>query len=239
MEEFRIHEISAVDHPAQEGAKVAIMKRRASAATVRAREQPPVFMKRVAEIRRRDGCDGVTAMRRARREYPAELAAMQKQTETFLLDIEVTDDGMRLARPAAWTQMFDQQEMAGAAKRKTLVRGPDKFGRIVDGIMQDEGVTRTEAWRLAARRNPELLAAMQRGEIVHEVGKAEEIDEEEAEERLAELEERRRGRAGHLSASKFMELVSKVRARDGCSRTEAMSRARREYPGEFADFQMV
>jgi hypothetical protein len=28
MEEFRIHEISAVDHPAQEGAKMAIMKRR-------------------------------------------------------------------------------------------------------------------------------------------------------------------------------------------------------------------
>ena len=38
------------------------------------------------------------------------------------------------------------------------MRGDNKFERIVDGIMQDEGVSRTEAWKLGARRNPELLS---------------------------------------------------------------------------------
>lgn len=72
MEDFRIDEISAVDRPAQKGARARIMKRQTEDAKME-------FQKRVDEIRKRDDCSQTEAMSKAREEFPDEYEAYQRE----------------------------------------------------------------------------------------------------------------------------------------------------------------
>ena len=89
MRALKIDEVSVVDRPAQQGAVMTIMKRddgvEKAPVQPRARMKPAydgksksskaVWLSCVEKVRSRDGCDGVTALRTARKEYPSEFAA--------------------------------------------------------------------------------------------------------------------------------------------------------------------
>ena len=70
LREFTITEVSAVDRPAQEVARMVLMKRR---------EDETSFQRRVSEIAKRRGCSRLHAMRKARAQYPDEFAEYQAE----------------------------------------------------------------------------------------------------------------------------------------------------------------
>ncbi len=73
LTEFEITEVSAVDKPAQEGARAAIMKRKSAevAEGIAFIKQAHVeFEKCATQIAKRDGCKAHVALSRARAEHP-------------------------------------------------------------------------------------------------------------------------------------------------------------------------
>jgi len=70
LREFTITEISAVDRPAQQMARMVLMKRG---------EDESSFQTRVSEVAKRHGCSRMAAMRKARVEYPDEFEEYQAE----------------------------------------------------------------------------------------------------------------------------------------------------------------
>ncbi|QPC43886.1 hypothetical protein HW532_15030 [Kaustia mangrovi] len=154
MREFKIDELSVVDSPAQEGARAVLMKRRvprerfnAPVPPMSERDEPLTFDKlarpaqetepmsnfeaRVDEIAKRDSCQRMDAMTKARLRYPDEYDAYQKA-------------GAVTSRPV-YEKSRSDAEIA--------------FEKLVDQIQTRDRSNRFEALKKAAREHPRELAA--------------------------------------------------------------------------------
>jgi hypothetical protein len=92
------------------------------------------FMKHVNEIQRRDGCDGMTGMHRARLEFPEAYQSFQNAD---------------VAPPVV---SFEKSNKAEA-----------EFELLVDGIVARDKVNRHTAMQRARREQPSLFAAYRSG----------------------------------------------------------------------------
>ena len=72
IRKLKITEISGVDNPCQEGARMTIMKRAEAPLTAMT-----AFDQRVTEIQQSDGCSRVQAMSKARQEFPTDFDIYQ------------------------------------------------------------------------------------------------------------------------------------------------------------------
>jgi len=176
LEKLKITEISGVDRPCQEGARVTIMKRedpkvnklhaledrvlvlknRADALTehLANRAEPaapiPDFDTVVASIPKRDNCSGTQAFTKARREAPDAFAAFNRLVPK---------------KPAKEDDDFDDLVEAGKDKHRQRVsksaNATADFMSAVDATMIAKRCSRTEALTAARKSNPKLFAAYQ------------------------------------------------------------------------------
>ena len=134
LREFTIREISAVDRPAQEAAKMVLMKRREPDG---ADEDETPFQTRVSEIAKQDGCSRLEAMQMARVEYPEEFEVYQAE-------------GAVSSRPV---QKAESRPGAAKAKRD--------FDGAVSELVSSAGISRTAAMSRIRRERPDLYEALQ------------------------------------------------------------------------------
>lgn len=167
MDLFRLDEISAVDQPAQAGARMAIIKRGNGATTVKTKtasgrthfidvddddqlvrslqisnnqdQERAVadFNVAVADIENRDNVDRFVALQKAARENPALLEGYRRGP-----DVETV-------RKAA----------VGETRGRSL--DVQRFDLIVGGIVMREDCSRREAMRRARRRHPDYFERYQ------------------------------------------------------------------------------
>jgi len=134
LREFTITEISAVDRPAQEAAKMVLMKRGEPDGLDKDESS---FQTRVSEVAKRHGCSRMAAMRKARVEYPDEFEEYQ-------------------AEGAVSSRLVVKREaLPGAAKAKR------EFDRAVSELVSSAGISRTAARSRVRRERPDLYEALQ------------------------------------------------------------------------------
>lgn len=132
LHKLTITEISGVDRPCQEGARVAILKR---AQTTQETEMEP-FDKRVSDILA--GSNGMTrsaAMSKAAREYPAEFEAYQNR-------------GAEIAKAAA------------APRAPDVHKCEQEFNDLVRDYMKRYGISKCAAMSRVATERPAAVLAL-------------------------------------------------------------------------------
>ncbi len=127
MNQFRIDELSAVDDPAQEHARVAIMKRDGAVPAT-----PEGFAKAVAAIMARDRCLRSDAMVRAAHEHPEAVAALRKAAPAEAEEAEGPDEDERAGARrifAAKVRELAARDQLGQASAMIRARAqhPDEF----------------------------------------------------------------------------------------------------------------
>ena len=135
MQEFSIDELSAVDKPAQEYARMTIMKRADPEENDDMRFEKIIdrprafdsFEDAVEHLKTIDGCSGTEALRKAADAHPKLLEAYQAAGA-----VSSRPNFEKAARP------LDVQ----------------RFNLIVDGIAERDGVGRARAMQIAARTHP-------------------------------------------------------------------------------------
>ena len=135
MEDFSIFEISAVDRPAQEGAKAMIMKSRRRPAMP---PVTPVFVKAPAA------------------RHDANVAEVVAKTEAELVRSRASE--IRHIEDVSRTDALRK------AHAETYGPPRSQFQQIAASIQHDTGCSRTEALQKAARAHPEALDAFRKGD---------------------------------------------------------------------------
>lgn len=150
MRRFRISELSAVDHPAQEFARAVILKgderRKELEMQTRphktTRSEPRAFpsyeaaVRHLREVHNLSGCD---AMAKARKEHPDAFAKYQREGEAMV------------------AKAAEQAEKARGKPREV-----EAFELLIESIRERDGVSRRTAMERARKANPALFAAYRR-----------------------------------------------------------------------------
>ena len=188
LEKLQINEISGVDFPCQEGAGVAIMKRKATnmndeldgqmtdleariehltktlaAATDKDQsnfDEVVDFEQTVAEIQKRDNCTSQVAMAKARQENAAGFANYQASETNADFDSLVATEIAKGA-PASVAAQRVGLKYPNAAAQVITKREKHPFEKVVDAIMQQDGVTSSVAMARARKKEPVKFAAYQ------------------------------------------------------------------------------
>lgn len=187
LDELKIEEISGVDSPCQEDARVTIMKRRH---TMQREETQTVhdeelegaltdldarvthltqkldsgsFDSKVAEIRKREGCTGTVAMAKARRQCPDLFEAtfsppISDYDELVAAEIRKGCSPNVAAQRAA---LRCPEAAAQAIERAKISKSSNDFMTEVNRTMIAKNLTRTAAMTDVRRYQPELFAAFQ------------------------------------------------------------------------------
>jgi hypothetical protein len=195
LEKLVINEISGVDFPCQEGAGVAIMKRKATnmneevegqmidleariehltktLATVTDKAEAKKdfdpfkrvrvtdFEQTVAEIQKRDACTATEAMAKARKENAAGFANYQANETNADFDSLVAAEIAKGCAPSVAAQRVGLKYPNAAA---AMIAKKDKhpFEKLVDAIMEQDGVTRSVAMSRARKQEPVKFAHYQ------------------------------------------------------------------------------
>jgi hypothetical protein len=193
LEKLMINEISGVDRPCHEGARVAIMKRAESddrqtetdmdveglegrandleaqiahltkalaAVGQRNRLSAEDFEQAVAEIRKRDNCSRTDALAKARKEAPEAFATYCDGSTNADFNALVAEEIAKGCPPAVAAQRVSLRYPDAAA---TVITKQDKhpFEKVVDAIMEQDGVTRSVAMARARKKEPVKFAAYQ------------------------------------------------------------------------------
>jgi hypothetical protein len=188
LEKLVLTEISGVDNPCQEGARVAIMKRKepnvnteelegsvidleAQVAhlnkqietAVHAEPKQPIYINEfentVAEIRRRDNCSRTVALVKARAENPNGFAAYNSGNTPQDFAALVAEE-IRKGCPASVAAQRVGLKYPDAAAT-VIEKAKHPFLAAVDAIMQQDGCSRAVAMARARKKEPAKYAQYQ------------------------------------------------------------------------------
>jgi hypothetical protein len=261
MRDFTLREISCVDRPAQKGAMAMIMKREQTMdhydhdddwlEKAERDEATDDFLDAARGIQKRDGCTGLEALQKARREHGGAFGALQQDPTHTDIDVDELSDGalgkaalevacteiqkrddcsrleaMRKAReeqPALY-HFWNGNEIPDEAITKAHPGDVASWANLVEGIKAKEGCSGTEAARRARRRYPELRASMQKSapEVTKDIAMPS-----------------REMISGETAKADWNRAVAAIQGRDGGNRMQAMQKCRIEHPDLFAAFQQV
>lgn len=132
LSNIELDEVSLVDKPANEGAKILLFKRKDAV-------EQTAFEKRVEDMRKRDDCSGTIALQRARREYSKDFEAYQR--DGAVTSQPVTKEVVKQDAVLEWERLVatiaSQEGISRtAAMRRARQQNPDLFERmrLVSGI---------------------------------------------------------------------------------------------------------
>jgi hypothetical protein len=179
LDKLVLTEISGVDRPCQEGAHVAIMKRKettmdevqeleGAVLDLEARVQElnkkttqphaPIavndFETTVTEIRKRDNCSRTDALVKARAENPNGFAAYNSDNTPNDFDALMAAEIAKGAPASVARQRVGLKFPNAAATLIAKTSGKHPFESVVDAIQEQAGVTRTVAMSRARRKEP-------------------------------------------------------------------------------------
>jgi hypothetical protein len=163
LEKLIINEISGVDHPCQEGAQVAIMKRKASntmndelegsVLDLEARIQ--ALTKAVAAVT--DKKDFDPFKRVGVPDFDSTVSEIRKRDNCSRTEALAK---ARVENPQAFEE-YQNVDVVGEVIAKASGRHP--FEKVVDAIMEQDGVSRSVAMSRARKKEPVKYAAYQLG----------------------------------------------------------------------------
>lgn len=231
LDKIKLTEISGVDRPCQQGARVAIMKR-----------AEPSSITKFDKAHQRLSA----ALAKAYPSHEKETEMTKKMDETMIddelegsiidLEAQLADLNKRLAEAEAQTNHNQNNQI--------LVSAPD-FEDTVAGIRKRDGCSRTEALAKARKENAagfqnysagpandETFESLVAGEI------AKGVADSVARQRVG-LKYPNAAAAAIAKQGKhpFEKLVDAIMEQDGVSRSEAMARARKKEPMKFHHYQ--
>lgn len=186
LHKIRLDEISAVDRPAQEHARMTIMKRERDDELQMDNSDMAEFMgdsancavdanvmfeAAVTDLRQR-GFSGTEALRKARQDLPEEYATFAKGKTRPKPDEDEDDDDfdslvqteIRKGCPAAVAGQRVLQKYGARPNANRIRKSAStiaNFMKQVDDLMIQKRLSRTEAFREVRNRNPDLYAEFQ------------------------------------------------------------------------------
>lgn len=293
MRAFKISEISAVDRPAQEGAKAVLLKRNTNQGELSMPTEKE-FQKKLDDLAaelakvKTDGEAKIGELSTANAELVAKVAAateeaeflkakekMSPEQQAFLDRIHGKepdgDEEKKKAKKAFIDMTPAQRDKLIAEKRaddEVLTIDGEEVRKSVIGATQfnlikrqhervaalekssQDAIEKAETQELAKRADDEFGhlpgTTDEKVGVLRAVGKADKKVQETfaammkaGEKAIMGAFEKLGHRGGNPSVDKgaFEKRIAEVRARDNSSRTDAMEKARKEFPAEFAAYQ--
>jgi hypothetical protein len=293
MRAFKISEISAVDRPAQEGAKAAIIKRNSNANTGDGSMTEKELQKKIDDLAaelakvKADGEAKIGDLSTANAELVTKAAAATEEAETLKAKGKLTpqqqafldqqegetadEDKKKKATKAFLAMTPEQRDKLIAEKRandEVITIDGEEMRKSVIGATQfnilkrqservatleqssKDAIEKAETAELAKRADDEFShlpgTTDDKVGVLRVIGKADKKVQETFAAMMKAGEKAINGafeKLGHrggnqtVDAGAFEKRVAEVRARDGSSRMDAMEKARKEFPTEFAAYQ--